>query len=320
MSEIVTITLPFFGLIALGYGAGQWRKTPVEGLAWLNFFVFYLALPALFFQLIAETPIVKLTSWSFVLTTIFGTYCAFAIAFSIAALTNRGNVPAATIQGLVGSYSNSGFMAPGLTLAAFGTAAAVPTALVFSFESAMLFTLVPLMMALGRADRADSRALLASVARSIFLNPIIIAIIAGFGASATGIRPPAAIDALLSLLRAAAAPCALFALGVGLGVRPQKRVSLDVPVLVAIKLFVHPTIVYLMLSWIGGFDRIWVYTAVLMAALPPAVNVFVLARRYDVYVEQASTAILLGTMVSIVTVTVILSLILTGNLPVDPFH
>jgi hypothetical protein len=211
-------------------------------------------------------------------------------------------------------------MAPGLTLAAFGTAAAVPTALVFSFESAMLFTLVPLMMALGRADRADSRALLASVARSIFLNPIIIAIIAGFGASATGIRPPAAIDALLSLLRAAAAPCALFALGVGLGVRPQKRVSLDVPVLVAIKLFVHPTIVYLMLSWIGGFDRIWVYTAVLMAALPPAVNVFVLARRYDVYVEQASTAILLGTMVSIVTVTVILSLILTGNLPVDPFH
>jgi hypothetical protein len=320
MSEIVTITLPFFGLIALGYGAGQWRKTPVEGLAWLNFFVFYLALPALFFQLIAETPIVKLTSWSFVLTTIFGTYCAFAIAFSIAALTNRGNVPAATIQGLVGSYSNSGYMAPGLTLAAFGTAAAVPTALVFSFESAMLFTLVPLMMALGRADRADSRALLASVARSIFLNPIIIAIIAGFGASATGIRPPAAIDALLSLLRAAAAPCALFALGVGLGVRPQKRVSLDVPVLVAIKLFVHPTIVYLMLSWIGGFDRIWVYTAVLMAALPPAVNVFVLARRYDVYVEQASTAILLGTMVSIVTVTVILSLILTGNLPVDPFH
>ena len=94
MSDIVTITLPFFGLIALGYGAGHWRKTPVEGLAWLNFFVFYLALPALFFQLIAETPIVKLTSWSFVLTTIFGTYCAFAIAFSIAALTNRGNVPA----------------------------------------------------------------------------------------------------------------------------------------------------------------------------------------------------------------------------------
>jgi len=49
MNEIVSILLPFFGLIALGYGAGKWRKTPAEGLAWLNFFVFYLALPALFF-------------------------------------------------------------------------------------------------------------------------------------------------------------------------------------------------------------------------------------------------------------------------------
>jgi predicted permease len=320
MNEIVAITLPFFGLIALGYGAGQWRKTPVEGLAWLNFFVFYLALPALFFQLIAETPIKELTNWPFVLTTVFGTYCAFAIAFSIAALTNRGNVPAATIQGLVGSYSNSGFMAPGLTLAAFGSAAAVPTALVFSFESAMLFALVPLMMALGRADRADPMVLLKSVARSIFLHPIIIAIIVGFSAAATGIRPPAAIEALLSLLQSAAAPCALFALGVGLGIRPQTPISLDVPVLVTIKLLVHPVIVYLMLSWIGDFDPVWVYTAVLMAALPPAVNVFVLARQYEVYVDQASTAILVGTIASIVTVTVFLSLILTGTLPVDPFH
>jgi malonate transporter and related proteins len=320
MSEIVTITLPFFGLIALGYAAGRWRKTPEEGLAWLNFFVFYLALPALFFQLIAETPIEKLASWSFVLTTIFGTYCSFAIAFSIAALTNRGNVPAATIQGLVGSYSNSGFMAPGLTLAAFGTAAAVPTALIFSFESAMLFTLVPLMMALGRAERANPVVLLMAVARSVVLHPIIIAIVIGFGATATGIRPPHAVDTLLSLLRAAAAPCALFAIGVGLAVRPRKRIGADVPVLVAVKLFVHPAIVYLMLSWIGGFDSIWVYTAVLMAALPPAVNVYVLARQYDVYVDQASTAILLGTTASIFTVTAILSVILTGNLPIDPFH
>jgi malonate transporter and related proteins len=320
MSDIVTITLPLFGLIALGFGVGYWRKTPAEGLVWLNFFVFYLALPALFFQLISETPIAELTSWSFVLTTIFGTYCAFAIAFSVAALTNRGNVPAATIQGLVGSYSNSGFMAPGLTLAAFGSAAAVPTALIFSFESAMLFALVPLMMALGQAERAKPTELMASVARSIFLHPIIIAIVIGFAAAATGFRPPGAIDRLLSLLQAAAAPCALFALGVGLGIRPQRRIGGDVPLLVAIKLFVHPLIVYLMLSWIGGFDPVWVYTAVLMAALPPAVNVFVLARQYEVYVEQASTAILLGTILSIVTVTAILSLILTGNLPLDPFR
>jgi hypothetical protein len=57
-----------------------------------------------------------------------------------------------------------------------------------------------------------------------------------------------------------------------------------------------------------------------MAALPPAANVFVLARQYGIYVERASTAILVGTLASVVTLTVILSLIVTGNLPTDPFR
>ena len=320
MNEIISISLPFFGLIALGFGAGLWRKMPAEGLAWLNYFVFYLALPSLFFQLISETPLEQLSSWSFISTTIFGTYCTFAITFSLAALMNRGNIPAATIQGLVGSYANSGYMAPGLTLVAFGSAAAVPTALIFSFENAMLFALVPLMMSLGSPDRADPIAILTKIARSVLLHPFIIAIAAGFLFAAFGLEPPRAIDALLTLLSSAAAPCALFALGVGLGLRPPKRLGMELPMLVGIKLFVHPMIVYLLLSWVGGFDQIWVYTAVLMAALPPAANVFVLARQYDVYVERASTAILLGTAVSIITVTLILSLILTGSLPIDPFH
>lgn len=320
MNQIVSIILPFFGLIALGYGAGKWRKTGTDGAGWLNFFVFYMALPALFFQMIAETPIDQLTSWSFILTTTFGTYCTFAIAFSVAALINRGNVPISTIQGLLGSYSNSGYMAPGLTLAAFGSAAAIPTALIFSFENAMLFALVPLMMALDSTDRSSPVEILLRIGRSVFLHPIIIAIAAGFASAATGIRPPQAIDALLNLLRSAAAPCALFALGLGLGLRSPKVIGLELPILVAIKLIVHPTVVYLLLSWIGGFDPIWVYTAVLMAALPPAANVFVLARQYRTYVESASTGILVATFVSIFTVSLILSLILTGSLPVDPFH
>ena len=320
MNEIVSISLPLFGLIALGYGAGRLRKRHGEGLAWLHFFVFYLALPALFYQLISQTPMERLTNWSFILTAVFGTYCTFAIGFSIAALLNRGNVPMATIQGLVGSFSNSGYMAPGLTLALFGTAAAAPTALIFSFESAMLFVLVPLLMALGSTERTEALVIIKRIARSIFLHPIILAILAGFLSAATGIGPPKAVDVLLDLLRSAAAPCALFALGVGLGLRPPQRLGVEVPMLVGIKLLIHPTIVYLLLSWIGGFDPIWVYTAVLMAALPPAANVFVLARQYRVYVERASASILLGTLISMGTLTALMWAIVTGALPIDLFR
>ncbi len=94
----------------------RWRRSPTAP-AGLSFFVLYLALPALFFQLIAATPLGRCRGWSFVVTTTFATYCAFAIAFSIGALINGGNVPEATVEGLVGSYANIGILAPALTMA-----------------------------------------------------------------------------------------------------------------------------------------------------------------------------------------------------------
>ena len=59
----------------------------------------------------------------------------------------------------------------------------------------------------------------------------------------------------------------------------------------------------LLLTAFGPFDPNWVATAVLMAALPPALNVFVLARQYDAWVEPASGSVLLGTLLSVATLT-----------------
>ena len=56
-----------------------------------------------------------------------------------------------------------------------------------------------------------------------------------------------------------------------------------------------------------------------MAALPPALNVFVLAQQYGSYVQGASNGVLLGTLVSVATVTGLLVLITKGWLPGDPF-
>jgi malonate transporter len=97
--------------------------------------------------------------------------------------------------------------------------------------------------------------------------------------------------------------------------RPQKKILWEVPYLTGIKLLLHPVLVFLLLSLFGPFDRIWVDTAVLMAALPPALNVFVFARQYDVWIEQASSAVLVGALVSVVTLTSVMWMVKTGALP-----
>ena len=102
-----------------------------DGLAWMNFFVIYIALPALFFNLLSQTPVEKLASWGFIFASLLGTYCAFAIAFCVGVFSTDGDIPESTIQGLAGAYGNIGYMGPGLAIAALGPEAAVPVALIF---------------------------------------------------------------------------------------------------------------------------------------------------------------------------------------------
>jgi predicted permease len=57
-----------------------------------------------------------------------------------------------------------------------------------------------------------------------------------------------------------------------------------------------------------------------MAALPPALNVFIMARQYDTWVAQASGSVLFGTFVSVLTLTSVMYLVKTGMLPATLFR
>lgn len=149
MAEVLSLALPFFGLIFVGFLAGRFGRIPPDGLAGLNLFVVYFALPSMFFVLISRTPIEQISNWPFIIATTSSTLIIFAVGFAIAMTITRGRITESTIQGLGAAYGNVGYMAPGLTLAAFGPAASVPTALIFCFDNALVFTLAPLGKALG---------------------------------------------------------------------------------------------------------------------------------------------------------------------------
>jgi len=303
MHDVISLAFPFFGLIFLGFIAGKLKKIPESGLAWMNFFIVYIALPAMFFRLLSETPIEELTNLSFISATTFATYTMFAVAFCIGVLATRGSIPESTILGIAGAYSNVGYMGPGLTLAVLGPEATVPTALILCFDNTLLFILAPLMMAIGGTDSEPIGRTLLRISWRVFSHPFILATIAGVGAAALEVRPPQAVDKMLEYLGGAAAPCALFAMGVSVALRPVGRVPMELPAVLVVKLLVHPVLIYLLLLWIGGFDPIWVATAVLMACLPPATNVFVIAQQYGVYVQRAASFVMIGTVASVVTVT-----------------
>ena len=319
MSEIFGLVLPFFGLIFLGLIAARLIRLPSNALGWMNVFVVYFALPALFIQLLSRTPFERLTEWGYVFGCVLATFVVFAVMFAGSVLWSRGEIAQSTVKGLAAAYGNIGYMGPGLALLAFGEEAAVPVALIFCFENIMHFTFAPVLMALSGKTDLPTAKLIGQIISKIALHPFIIATAAGVAIAYTGIQLPSAIDRLLVSLSQAAAPCALFAMGVTLALRPLKRFPAEIGPIVLLKLIVHPAICYVALSWIGDFSAVWVYTAVLLAALPTATNVFIIGQQYGVWVERASASILITTVVSVITVTAILYAITNGMLPPDLF-
>jgi hypothetical protein len=121
------------------------------------------------------------------------------------------------------------------------------------------------------------------------------------------------------MLRGAAPATALFAVGAGLATAQTVLVPRELPYLAASKLVVHPMIAYVLLSWVGNFPAEWVYTAVLIAALPSAQEVLAYARAYNSFEGKAAAAVLAVSILSVITVTALIYLIGNRILPPDLF-
>ena len=314
MIDVLNLALPYFGLIFIGFACGRAKGLPETGLAWMNFFLLYVSLPALLFGIMSKTPFEELNNPPFLVATTLGTMSAFAFALLSGRIIGRLSFREATLAGLCGGYGNIGYMGPGLALAVLGLKAAAPTALIFCCDSIFLFSIVPLLIALTDGKHRPLLHTLGVVARQIVLNPLIMSACAGALAAALHIHPPVAIDDTLMFLQNAAAPVALFALGVTVALRPFGRVPWEVPGVIAVKLLMHPLIVFGLMLLLGPFAQPWAATAVLMASLPPALNVFVIARQNDTWIEPASVAVLIGTFASVITLTSVMWLLQTGRL------
>lgn len=315
MIEVLNLALPFFGLIIIGFACGKIKQIPDTALGWMNFFIVYVSLPALFYRILAQTPLEQLAQVDFIIATTLSTFWVFAVAFAIGIAVTKGRIDQSTIAGLAGAYGNIGYMGPGLALSTLGPTAAVPVALIFCFDTLLLFSLVPFMMAIASPQKKSVASVAREVVKRIGTNPLVIASVLGILSAAVHFQPPAAAEKLMLFLSNASAPCALFTLGVTVALRPLKKVPWEMPMLTTVKLVIHPIVVFVLLSAFGPFDQMWVDTAVLMAALPPALNVFVFARQYDTWVEQASTAVLVGTVVSVLTLTTVMWMVKSGTLP-----
>lgn len=317
MSEILNLAMPFFGLILLGVFASRRWNVGEEGLAWLNIFLVYLALPALIFLVVAAAPFEQLINWPFVTATTSVTVFCFLAVVVLSRLLFATPLKIAALQGTSGSYGNVGYMGLPLSVAFFGPEAAVPAALVFCFDCAIQFILTAFLATLAHERNEDAHRgeVTWRIIQQVATHPFIVATAIGVVASAFEFKAPGAIGTILDMLMRAAGPTALFALGVTVGMRKFEGLGPELGLVAGIKVVVQPLLAFLVVSLVPGTPPLWIHVAVMMAALPTASNAFILASQYKAYVEGASTAVIVTTLASALTIPLLVYAIKSGLVP-----
>ena len=304
MIEIFLKTLPFFCLIGLGFGAGRSGFFPPEATAYLTKFVFYFALSAMLFGFAANLSMADLLNPRAAAAYLWACGALYVLVMAIAFL-RRARMEEALIEAHCSIIGNTGFLGVPLLVVLLGPDSVPMVLLILTIDLIVFSSLFTIIITLSRDGRVDSdlpRKLLVAVAK----NPMVMAMVLGLAWAATGFAMPGIANDFLTLLGAAATPCALFAIGASLADKKVERLAI-VSWLSFGKLVLHPALTAFAALVLFGVDLQSAGVLIAAAALPVAGNVFILAQHYNAGPARVSATILVSTLVSIATVPVVIA-------------
>ena len=306
MLAVLLVTFPFFALVLCGYVAARRRMLPLDAISGLNSFVLYFALPCMLYRFGASTPIAQLLDAAAVAVYL---PCALLVVWAVVAFSLNARIRwnDAAFGALVAAFPNTGFMGVPLLVALLGAAAAGPAILTILLD---LVVTSSLCIALSRLDGADehgaSRAA-RNALRGMALNPMPWAILLGGLSSALQIVPVKPVMQTIALLADAASPVALFTIGAVL-FRSQFLAAREEHAPLAWRDFLPVVAVKLVfgVGWAAmafglPLDRFTLTVMVLVAALPSASNVSLLAERFGADTGRIARIILLTTAAAFLT-------------------
>ncbi len=308
MQLLLDVILPVFLVIGFGYVA-VWRGLfPVAGVDGVLRFAQSFAVPCLLFQAIANLDL----SAAFNARLLFSFYTGATICFALGMIGARvffkRDWEDCVAIGFCCLFSNSVLLGLPISERAYGPDQLTGNYMIIAIHSPFCYGLGITVMEFVRNKGQSGVALVRSVSRAMFHNPLVIAIFAGFVVNFTGFIIPSVVDDALSLIVRAALPAALFALG---GVLIQYKPEGDmkaIAMVCCITLMVHPALVWTMGSALSVPPDLF-RSGVLTAAMAPGFNAYIFANMYGRGQRVAASSVLISTASSIVTVWVWLTVL-----------
>lgn len=305
----IEIVLPVFAVMVVGWLFARGGVIDQGGVKAISDFVFLLAVPALLFRTTAG----GLGEGAVDPGLFKAYYLAAAVNFGLALTIGWKVLPVAATERAVmtvaATFSNAVLIGIPLIERAFGPDGLVPLLLLVSVHAVILLTAGTIAFEIARGgEQGHGRigGVLRQSLKGVVRNPIIMSLLAGFAWHATGVPLPGMVDSFLGIVATGAGPAALFAVGGGLAFYRLAGDLRHILALVVLKCLFLPLWVWLLATRVFEVRPDWVPVMVVMAALPIGANASLFALRYGVYVQRATGAVFLSTLVSVLTLTVLI--------------
>jgi predicted permease len=265
--------------------------------------VFYFALSAMLFRFTSNLDLAEVWDWQLVYAYLWGTVFVYVIATVVGIL--RGlNIETCAMEAQCSVIGNSGFLGIPMLPLLLGPQAVGPIIVTLAIDLIVFSSLIVILITGGR-DGALGLRTFKTIGLGLIKNPMIVAISLGMLCAGFGVPIPAPLNDFMAILGGAATPGALFCIGASLAIRSVDRLEIA-GWLSFCKLVLHPAFVAYAALSIFDVDPYQASVIICVAALPVAGNIYMLAAHYDVSPQRVSTAILVSTAVSIVTVSLVI--------------
>jgi malonate transporter len=303
MLVVLESIVPIFAVIFLGHALKRFGMIDDRFMEMSDSLLYFLFMPGLLFWKIAEQSPDKPIDWSVVLpamAVIFATFLASLVYAGLAKIS----------YGKIGSFSQScyrfsTYLGLAVVSATYGEKGVREFGILIAFLIPFINLLaVPSLIWYSSARPAFSKELWILV-RSIALNPLIVACLAGLAYSRLSIPMPHVFAATLSMTSALALPLALVSVGGSLTLEKIKFHIAESVAAAGFKLILTPLLGYLVLKWfrIPAFSF---SVAMIYFGLPTSPNNHILSAQLNSDVELAKAAMVLSTLISAITLSVIL--------------
>lgn len=309
MENVLDGIMPTFTIVLIGWLMAKlrlFRQIAVDGVAQ---YVFGVAVPLLLFRHTANATIPGDIPWGFLLSYYLGAFVAFAIGMLVAGAVFRNGLSHQGAFGGAASYSNTILLGVPVVLGVLGDDATIPLFMLIGVHGLVMVPLVVTVVGVGRRQGGTLASAARETAGELVHNPFIVALAAGALYALYAPPIPQPIDRVIATLAGTAGPCALFALGGVLAQYPVAGGLKEAFGASLVKLVIHPALVWVFATQVFDVRAAWVPVAVLLAAMPVGINIFVLAHRYGVASGGIGMSVVLSTALSLATLAGVIHLL-----------